>query len=330
MPQTILNLCIILLVVLPLPLAAEEPVIPSRSGLPWASGVTRPDDTFARWRGRPLDIRTVYFGKMSWDHMRASANGGAPTNYAAVIGMGMLPESHRAQLAQCGVGAFDAQITAVRDNMLVKGWRGSIIRLGWEANRVDHSTFPWAAIGDGSSWVACFRRWVDIFNPVTDQTTTPPTRTRNFYIAWNMANQGTFPYPIDNLWPGGDYVDIVGSQFYDRCPPITTDAEWTRRMQLRDRWGNPASPRRWLEWAKARGKPYSIPEWGVGGSTTVCLRPGIDNPVFMRLMNRFFRSSSQDIVFESYFNGSDSSTGTHEIYPPVNNPKAGAVYRQQW
>ena len=61
------------------------------------------------------------------------------------------------------------------------------------------------------------------------------TRQKRFLIVWNMANRGTITYPIDNLWPGNDYVDIVGSQYYDRCPP----AARRRPLRLRGADGRP-------------------------------------------------------------------------------------------
>ena len=292
-----------------------------RSGLPWASGVNKPVQEFGRWRGRPVDFRTVFFGTKTWDHIRGSANG--RPGMQTVVGLAMLPYSHAGQLRQCAAGAFDAPIRAIRDNMLNKGWKGSYLRLGWEANRVAGSrgkAFAWAAQGDGSTWRACFRRWVGILNP----------GTKNFRIVWNMANQGTFKGSIEKLWPGNDVVDVVGSQFYDRCPPITSSGEFQRRVNARDKYGNPAGPKSWLEWAKARGKKWALPEWGIGGSRTICKAHGFDNPVFMREMFNFLRANAGNVAFESYFNGADSNTGSHVIYPVGPNPRSSAVYQQLW
>ena len=240
-----------------------------------------------------------------------------------VIGFPMLPTSHAGQLEACADGAFDTHMQVIRDTMLAHGWKGSYLRLGWEANRVDRSLFPWAAKGGGASYTACFRRWVSILNP---------RRVKNFFIVWNMANRGTFPYPIQRLWPGSDVVDIVGSQFYDRCPPITTDAEWEERINARDDWGNPAGPKAWLEWARTKGKKWALPEWGVGGLQTLCRRPGFDNPFFIRKMFEFLRANAADVAFESYFNSHDGDgrNGRHEIYPLHWNPQAATAYQELW
>jgi hypothetical protein len=335
------------------------------SGLPWPSGVNGKSNenySFSAWRGgRKLDVRTIFFGITSWTHLASSAgslstavNGGSGR---LVVALGMLPTSHAGQLSQCASGLFDPQIRAVANGMLTNGAQAAadngrpvVVRLGWEAN--NEGSYPWAATGDGRSWTACFKRWVDILNPVIDPATAPPKRKRNFLIVWNMANRGTITYPIDNLWPGGGYVDIVGSQFYDRCPPLPAGDRYAfeARLDARSHRNNPAGPRAWLEYARSKGKPYAVPEWGIGGPRSICAEPGTDNPYFVRKMYEFFWNNAADIAFEAYFNGpggSDPANGTHQLFAPAPswpapgstgyldyvqryNPNSATTYRTLW
>ena len=337
------------LLAVPTPARAVDTLVPRISGLPWGSGVngsSSENAAFASWRGgRQLDVRTIFFGIRDWTHMASSArvlsaavNGGSGR---LVVALGMLPRTHEGQLGQCALGQFDPQIRLVVNNMLNKGAQAAanagkpvIIRLGWEAN--NEGSYPWAATGDGSSWRYCFQRWVDILNPVTDgSTTTSPIRQKRFLIVWNMANKGTITYPIDNLWPGNDYVDIVGSQYYDRCPPVPAADRYTfeARLDTRGYSNNPAGPRAWLEYAKAKGKPWAVPEWGIGGPREGCVEPGIDNPYFIRKMYEFFWDNAADIAYEAYFNeigGDDADFGTHELFAltPANPPAHATGYRE--
>jgi hypothetical protein len=331
------------------------------SGLPWASGVNGPSSqnaAFASWRGgRKLDVRTIFFGIRDWTHMAASTgalktaiNGGTGR---LVVAIGMLPRTHVGQLGQCALGTFDPQIRAVVTGMINNGAQAAadagrriVIRLGWEGN--NEGSYPWAATGDGTSWRNCFRRWVDILNPVGSDG----VRQKRFLIVWNMANRGTVTYPIDNLWPGGAYVDIVGSQYYDRCPVLNEGDRYAFEADLDARGysNNPAGPRAWLEYAKAKGKPYAVPEWGIGGPRTGCTEPGEDNPYFVRKMYEFFWANAASIAFEAYFNetgGEDPAFGTHELFAPEPgfpaptdpgyldyvqryNPGAAQAYRALW
>ena len=346
--------------------AAAEPIVSaSRSGLPWPSGVFTSTPTtraMEAWRGRPFDVETLFFGTLTWQHMISSAGvlkskmPGLPSRL--IVALGMVPVDHVGRLEECAAGQFDPFIRALTSAMLANGAAAAsaagkpvLIRLGWEANAVE-SGYPWMATGDGTSWRDCFRRWVDILNPITDAAATPPARTKNFLIVWNMANRGSFKHPIDNMWPGEDYVDVVASQFYDRCPPLPegNQTEWARRLLLRDAHGNPAGPLAWLDYARAKGKPYAMPEWGIGGPNDVCGRPGTDNAHFMARMYGFFQTIAPDLAFESYFNGHgfiNDSKGTHKLFAldpafpdPASpdylayvqryNPQSATTYRTLW
>ena len=121
----------------------------------------------------------------------------------AVIAVGMVPESNRGQLNQCAGGQFDSNIRRIGTAMINAGEPDTVLRLGWEANRV--GGFPWAVQGDGSSWKACYRHWVSVLRSLPGQ---------NFVMVWNMGQKGTFPLHIDNMYPGSDVVDVIGTQFY--------------------------------------------------------------------------------------------------------------------
>ena len=257
-------------------------------------------------------------------HLRVSA-AARPDWPQMVIGFPMLPESHRGQLAQCAAGVFTSRMRAVRAAMIGAGRGGQFIRLGWEPNRVgSQNRFPWAATGDGRTWVGCWRRWAAVLNP---PTALPEER---FKLVWNMANRGTWAGPIDQLYPGDDVVDVVGSQFFDRCPPIRSEAEFRFRIAQRDPQGNPGGPQAWMEYARTKGKPWALPEWGIGGSQTVCARPGFDNADLIRWMHAWLTENSVDVAFESYFNGVDSASGSHVLFPVGPNPLASAAYQEIW
>jgi hypothetical protein len=167
-----------------------------------------------------------------------------------------------------------------------------------------------------------------------------------------MANRGTITYPIDNLWPGTQYVHIVGSQNYDRCSPLAEGDRYAfeARLDARTYSNNPAGPRAWLEYARAKGKPWAAPEWGIGGARDACLEPGYDNPYFVRKMYEFFWDNAASIAFEAYFNdtgGEDPALGSHKLFAPAPanpapatagyddyveryNPRAAQVYRSLW
>jgi hypothetical protein len=296
------------------------------SGLPWASGASAGAGEIATYRGRPLDVQTVFMARNTWANMVKSA--GWIKKYAAapgpvVIGIGMLPETHRGQHAQCAAGAFDSYITEIGNRLVSAGGGDSVLRLGWEANRM--GSFPWAVTGDGSSYKACFRRWVQKLRAVPGQA---------FTIDWNMGAKGTFPYHVDQMYPGNDVVDIIGVQIYDRCPPVTNETEWNARFVSTVKGtGSPFGLGAWFAYAESKGKRLSLPEWGIGGLRSICTKPGFDNPFFIKKMYEFLQANASKIAYEAYFSGhdnSDGSNGSHKLAPSHWNPNAASMYRALW
>lgn len=297
------------------------------SGLPWASGSgAGGGDELAALRGRPLDVRTGYLPMTNWSAMigstraiRRFGGGGAKP----VLALGMMPQSNARQHSQCAAGAFDGYIRQIGMGLINAGEPDTILRLGWEANRMNG--FAWAVTGDGSSWVACWRRWASVLRSLPGQ---------RFTMVWNMGQKGTFPHHIDRMYPGSDVVDVIGSQFYDRCNSIRSQGDWNDKLHRRQPNGSPWGLATWLEYAKSKGKRFAIPEWGIAGPKYICSDAGFDNPFFMQKFHEFLRTNASSIAFEGYFNGHSGmggpGRGTHRIAPPTWNPKAAAMYKSLW
>lgn len=298
-----------------------------RSGLPWASGASSGAFLLESLRGRPLDVGTTYTNRRgSWaDMVQSAGNIKTVTRYGLpVIGMGLFPDAYRGQHAQCAGGVFDGYMRQIGAKLVASGGARAVIRLGWEFNFVNK--YSWAVAGtdaiSAGNWKNCFRRWVQNLRATPGQA---------FTIVWNAATEGTHP-DVDMLYPGSEYVDVIGTQYYDRCPPATTEALWQARYSKRTRSGAPAGLGTWLAYAKAKGKRLAIPEWGIGGPRNACPRPGIDNPFFIRKMAEFLRANAASIAFEAYFNGDGTPgvPGSHKLSPATYNPQSSAMYRSLW
>jgi hypothetical protein len=297
----------------------------ARSGLPWASGANGDLNALQSLRGRPLDVRTGFLPKSNWSAMirstpavrRLGANGARP-----VVAFGMLTLSTRGQFSQCARGNFDTYMRAIGRGIASNGGANAILRLGWESNRMNG--YPWAVTGDGSSWKACFRRWVSVLRSVPGE---------RFIFDWNMGQKGTFKQHIDRMYPGNDVVDVVGVQFYDRCGSTRNSADWNEKLRKTGRNGSPQGLATWLAYAKSKGKRLSIPEWGIAGPRYICSDPGFDNPFFMQKFHEFLRQNARSIAYEAYFNGHgipNPRGGSHMIAPANWNPRAAAAYRKLW
>jgi hypothetical protein len=297
-----------------------------RSGLPWMSGASSAGAEFEAWRDRKLDVKTAFLTiRHGWEELTKTGfiRPIVAAGYVPVIAVGMLPEAARGQLGECAAGAFDEHIAKIGRGLVRQGAGNAILRLGWEANR--RWDFPWGVVGDGSSYKGCFRRWVQVLRSVPGQA---------FTVDFNMGARGSLPYSQDQIYPGAEYVDVIGTQRYDRCPSIRTDADWELAYSKRQRNGNPIGLGTWLAYARAKGKRFSVPEWGVSDHhpSLQCPDNGFDNPFFIQKMHAFFRANAAVMAYEAYFNGGGRAfpEGVYKIHPVHHNPRAAARYRQLW
>lgn len=291
------------------------------SGLTWSSGMAMNDDfdSFAAWRGRPLDNSTVWPHRQTWDEVshpdiRGDQISAIPSDMMLSIGQPMLPESkrERATLAKCATGAYDQYFKTFGSELVRLGRGGSIVRLGWEANG---DWYAWSITSEPTNYIACFRKEVAAI-----RSTAPQVK-----IDWNVTKESKMgSTSVVSAYPGDDVVDIIGVDFYDWWPSYPDQAAWDADYNSTQN-GGPRGIGSWLSFAKSHGKKLSIPEWGVVNNSD----GGGDNAFYIEKMWNFFKTNAADIAYETYFNG---NYGDHvsQIYQISSNPNASAKYQQLW
>lgn len=304
------------------------------SGLPWASGSSSKGFPLQELRGRGLDVETMFMANRgTWAQMVASAAWVGnyarrhPDEVKIAVSIGLVPKAARGQFVACANGDFDQHIRQIGTTLLAKSDNHTLLlRLGWEANNLN--SFPWEVTGDGTTWKACFRRWVDVLRSLPG--------SERFVMVWNMATKGHLPYHVDQIYPGNEYVDIVATEYYDRCPAITNEKLWQQRLNSTKPNGSPTGLGSWLAYAKSKGKRLAIPEWGIGGPRKpgVCNKTvdgGIDNPFFIQRFRQWLEENADAIAWEGYFNG-DLPAGSHALLRANGtrpNPQAATAY-ERW
>jgi hypothetical protein len=196
------------------------------------------------------------------------------------------------------------------------GYGDAIIRLGWE---FDGGWYPWSSNGNCALWQTAWRRVHDVFRSVSP----------NFRFDWN-ATASYLPTQAACAWPGDNYVDIVGLDYYDKGLAAAYDP-------ATGTWADPAGVfntqvlpnlRYQRDFAIAHGKQVSYPEWALatGGSEA---RGGGDNPAFIQGMYDWMASlpatGPGSLAYQSYFNEDAAHDGLHRL---DHFPNAQARYRQ--
>ena len=146
---------------------------------------------------------------------------------------------------------------------------------------------------------------------------------------WNPGKR-TVRGHIDQLWPGDAYVDLIGLDFYDNGVGgyVVDDAAWARLANKVDS-GGPIGVYAWYNYARARGKRFAVPEWGITDPKVAGVPT--DRPVFIRKMHEFFSfvAARGDLVFESYYNYAFTGIDKHQLYPVLaKHRQSSQVYQQ--
>ncbi len=269
------------------------------------------------WRGRPMDFATTYPEHDSWSSMANSASSVTLFSGFAgrlAYGLPLLPRNADGQWDQVTSGAHDDVFRAIARQLRVNGFGDSAVRVGLEANG------DWYAHGADAStaarFKAAFRRVVTVMRAEAPDLT-----------FWFDTSASANPLPgtsgradmLDVLYPGDDVVDGIAMDHYDFYSLVArTDAEFAAAIRPPRGTGLADA----VDFARAHGKGFAVPEWGVHST-----QGGGDNPFFMRKMFEFFTANRDVLVFENYFDEPDPYIGS-DIRS--NNPKSGAVYRELW
>ena len=294
-----------------------------RSGLLWSSGATINQwSTFATWRKRPLDTITCWVIHNTWTDI-ASIKGGFSTarNSGARVSCAirLLPKSHDgnttpANWKNAASGLYDTYYKQFATKLALSGVTNVICRIGWETNDKSRPDFCGT---DRISFIATWRRIAGILR------TTMTQYNRTILLEWNNIKKGAQSDNIMNYYPGDDVVDIIGVNYYDGWPPLSTQAIWDSKYMAEAKGkGGPWGIGRWCAEARTRNKLFSCSEWGVNNGRYTCT----DNPLYIENMHEFFTTNVDIIAYENYFN----QKRYHQLTPSDINPNSSKKYMELW
>jgi hypothetical protein len=297
-------------------------------------------DGFSQWLGRPVELAAAFEANDSWDNVDGADWQLRPWSQWVslqpgrnlVLAVPMLPSSG-ATLAACSAGQYDVYWANLANNLSSYRLHWAYLRLGWE---MDGGWYAWGApqgSGKEGSYAGCFRRIVQVMRQ------TQPANQWKF--VWNPTTAWWDPAYLATVWPGDEYVDIVGIDLYDQSwvagtypYPAGCDAA-CRLSAQQTAWNDHAWKLNTVRnFGLARGKSMAIPEWGVA------IRPdghgGGDTPYFIEKMFAYIQDPANYVVFHSYF-GVSAGDIDARLTPSVTGdyptgatrfPEASARYKQ--
>jgi len=191
----------------------------------------------------------------------------------------------------CAAGHYDTYAKVLGQSLVAAGLQNSVIRLGSEMNGEWESDFIGTRVFEQKLWEKCFA------NEVTGLRR---AKGEHFLIDWN-PNACAGSYRYHNFYPGNAYVDIMGIDLYDEdCLTPTTRVDFSQIVS------EPYGLSHFEAFARAKGKPMSIPEWAL-------LESFGDDPGYISGVGSAF--DTNDFAFETYFDVSRSDIGTLPLGP---------------
>ncbi len=255
--------------------------------------------------GRPLDLVVTMLDSRSPSAMRSSAWGQYASGDAYLpklsgrldvvvtvplaFGSGGSSEAViRSALRDSAAGRWDSDYRAIAQYVKDAGYGDAVIRLGHE---FDDAWPPYSARNNTAEYIAAFRHVHDVLSSESAGFRFDWTSTRAGFSAWA---------PL--AYPGDAYVDVIGLDIYWRDPRPIPDSDWSLRYEpvLREH----------LEFARARNKPVSYPEWGQANG---------DSGRYVELMYGWLSSVPTTgpgrLLYQAYFSDPSQPEYDLENYP---------------
>lgn len=285
---------------------------PARLGVYKSNGCTGVQrlPEFVNWFGREPDLILDFFDVRSWKAMvddskwtvKCWRNAGHPE---VVFSVPMLVRETQDSLADGASGKFDHYFSDIAKLLVDNGYGNAIIRLGWEFNGRDF--YPWAAAKDPANFIEYWRRIVTVMRAV------PGTRLR---FDWCPA-QGKQEYAPDKVYPGDEYVDIIGQDVYNQTWTKAVDTPQERWKELMDQ---PFGLKWQRDFAASHGKPMSFPEWATMARNDG--KGGGDDGYFIEQMAAWI--AANDVEYHAYWD--HASKGYSAKLSDGSKPDAAAAF----
>ena len=315
----------------------------------WLSGGNPNNNTqtgaeqFGAWRGKKCGIALAYPPRDNgWGPLVSATSlpQGVWTDKTVVLivqmpffpkGSDSYAEAGRYGTDMTKTGSCDARWREFGNNWAKReaaGFAQAVISPGWEPNH-DALHYWSGPSGNGQNYrnyaeyVNTFRRFVTVV-----RTVYPGAR-----FAWTMNGHdspgfGAGAFPANdprNIYPGKEYLDFVGVDYYDHFPPSfggTSASAGRKDFHVEAREVN--GIRWYIEFAIAEGLEFLCPEWACNSGNVAGGNHGGDNPSFVANMHGEFTYAKSKGVMggECYYEDTAQRMGVMN----GQNPKAAQKY----
>lgn len=290
--------------------------VPSGTWLSGASGRGVADGSLAAWRDTPVTIAGTWAdNNEAMTELWQLDPGGefGSWDQSLDIAIGAIGDGESWQ--EAATGAYDDRwresLTGLRDRW--EGRSGTLyIRFAHEMNG---NWYDWSVdAGDRDAFITAWRKFRALQQEIF------PSAQLVFCVNRESVGSG---FDWRESFPGSQYVDVMGVDYYNQYPYVADSADWAETVQATDSDGAPKGLQQHLDFARSVGLPLAIPEWSGNADNG-------DSPAFIEGMHQFFSSNAGggagQVIYDVQFNeGKDG--GRWLLYGDTQMPKSAAAYR---
>lgn len=306
--------------------------------LPWKSGSYQSDtgslgnnvkghDLWGEWRGRTDALGLYFITGDTWSRLTDTSlwglyKGSKYANETTCISIGFFPYDNTSTMAQAAAGEFDAHYVKMGKKMMENNLEKCYLRPAWEYN----GGYQWQGTANAEEAANYRKAWQRMVTIIRAQG----WKGKTVFCMQVLQQLGTVTPNM--CYPGDDYVDVIGPDWYDQGSSGDPVARFAGRRD------GEFGARYWAEFCRAgaerldsspegvmttntKAKTYCIPEWGLRNDDYP--RPngdrtgnGGDSPYYIRAMYEFLmdvHNSGITVEFESYFNKDHNIRESHKI-----------------
>jgi hypothetical protein len=296
---------------------------PAGAELTWTSGASGTgvvEGTFADWRGAPVEIAATWADvdpqlQIDLPQLREGEEF-ADWQQDLDIAIGAIGEDE--SWAEAAAGEYDRRWrTSLRTLERLWGDRPGTLYIRF-AHEMNGDWYPWAVDAESrDDFVTAWQRFRDL-----QQEHFPESQLVFCLTRESVGND------IDwrETFPGAEYVDVLGVDYYNQYPYVDTLAEFEEAATELDDSGGPKGIRGYQDFAREQGLPLAVPEWGGNAGEG-------DAPAFIYGMYRFFEEASGtgpgELLYEVVFNV-EGYEDNFLMYPDSAMPDSAEQYARLW
>jgi hypothetical protein len=325
------------------PISAPTPMtVGARSGLPWNGGVfyqagsLTAANSFATWRGRPLDAIMYFTGRDKWSDLMWFRDDLTSFPGYRVICVPFQPQIRNSQGQFNAEGSNNIPTASGSNNhrwttwaqaLKAKGWDDgrTIVRLSWENNG---NWYDWGwgntvQYASAATAISAFTgAWINVVDTIR---AVAPTLLFDCNVNRGNTRSGV-NFFTDILAPIIDHVDIIGLDWYNHAPAQLSQGEFDSTAN-QTYSGNDIHA-----WCVSNDKYLSIDEWFPSQGQPPSYYGGGDDAGWIARMwtwmnGKAVGNGGRLIQEISYNDPGAPSTLQHSLYNPEQNPNAAAAYK---